>query len=419
MPFWPFKRAAPLPAPRETSSLVITLPGPDLNPRPIGTRKDQLSANLSWVYACTSLIAADVRANPWKLYRPARDRKDWRVVDEANAAYRVLKRPSREHTWGSLIELTDLHLSLCGEAFWNLITTTDGGRVVGLQIIYPHWVEGRADNEDKPGWKVTVPGRAPQVLPDEDVIVFRNPHPTDPRRGASPVEAFAVSYDMDLYARAYGAALLRNRAQPDGLLSSEQELTPEQADAIRERWKDNHSQPGYIAVLGKGAKYQALSVPLKDLAFLELARLTRDNILAIYKVPASKLGLLEDANRANGDEADENYKESAVLPRLRKYGEAINTLILPRLEGGKGLVLEFENPVGEDETYHLERAKAALNAGAIKVNEFRTLIGLDPASDGDVYLIPNTVRAVRTLTEAAQQAAEGANANQPEPAPPV
>ena len=150
-------------------------------------------------------------------------------------------------------------------------------------------------------------------------------------------------------------------------------------------------------MLGQGVRYQPLSLPLRDLEFQDLARLTRDQILAIYKVPASKLGLLENASLANGREADQNYKESALRPRLERYQEAINTLVLPRLPETRGARFLFENPVDEDREYELERATRALSAGAIRVNEYRHLIGLEPAAGGDVYLVPDGVRMAREL----------------------
>ncbi|POP04481.1 phage portal protein, partial [Salmonella enterica] len=111
---------------------------------------------------------------------------------------------------------------------------------------------------------------------------------------------------------------------PAGVLSVEHELTQEEADLLRERWMDRYYRKrDGIAVLGKGARYQPIAIPLSDIKFLEVGRFTRDQILGIYRVPASKLGLVDDVNRANAEANDRTYRANVLRPRLRRLEEAI------------------------------------------------------------------------------------------------
>lgn len=387
------RRGAAVPQPRGGSGFTGLLrQGPELELRPLRGRRQALEAYAGWVAAAAGALAQDVRAAPWDLWRRSGGKQHWRRLAETEIPP-LLLRPNALQTWGDLLELTQLHLDLAGEAFWHLLTEVDGRgheRVTGLQMLYPHWIERPVFDRDGlglAGWRLQVPGHAPRTLPARDVVFLRYPHPLEPLRGASPVEAFALSHELDLHARAYAGALLKNRATPELVITSEEELTSDQADLIRERWLERYRDPASgPAVLGRGGKVQQLGGQLKDLAFLELAQLSRDQVFAVYKLPASKVGLTTDSNRANAEAADATYKENAVLPRLRRIEEAINHALLPRLEAeaemgareGR-LWFEFESPVREDREHLLRRAGELLANGAITLDRYRELLGEDPA----------------------------------------
>ena len=384
------KRASPLPLPRPgagpVSLLIGDLAQPDV--KPIDTKPEQLGAYAGWVYAAASLLARDVRAQPVHLYRlPARG-GDNRVEVEMP---QVLKRPNSIMAWGDLLELTQLHLDLAGEAFWHLVTD-QRGRVIGIQSLAPHWVtEPVVSDEGLVAWRVQVPGWGQvRELPASDVVWFRYPHPASPWRGASPVEAFGVAQHFDLYLRAYGATMLRNDAGvPTGILSTNLDLREDQIEAIRERWIERYyRRRDGVAVLTNGATYQPIAIPISDIKFLELGRFNRDMILGIYGVPASKLGLVDDVNRANAEANDATYRANALHPRLRRIAEAVTTHVLPRVMDRRSrYALEFENPERGDPELELRWYTTGLSLGAITRNEYRQRLGLEPALDGDVYLV--------------------------------
>ena len=288
-----------------------------------------------------------------------------------------------------------MHLDLAGRAFWHLITNGGGNsNVVGIQSINPDWVTKEIYTEDRTrllGWEIAISGSNRRVLPAEDVVMFRYPDPIDPVGGMSPIRAVAMSADMDTYSRAYAASHLRNHAQPTGILTTESDLTREQAAVLADAWKDSHQGQNNIQVLGKGASFQTLSAHIKDLEFLNLARVSRDQILAAYHMPASKLGLVEDSSRANGEEADRVYSALCLGPRLRRYHEPLTHRVLPRLGlDSTRYCFEFDPVEVGDKTFDRDAAQAAFQAGAITLDEYRDRIGFGPAADdkGSVYFVP-------------------------------
>jgi len=375
---------------------------------PIKTDGDALKAYSGWVYACVSTIAQDVRSSTWNVWsKTGSRREDWTAL-EGSQVPAVLLRPNATQTWGDLIELTQTHLDLAGRAFWHLVTTPGGtGSVVGIQTLNPDWVQKAVYSEDRTriiGWEIATGGSSRRVIPSDDVVLFRYPDPIDPTGGVSPIRAVAMSADMDTYSRAYAASHLRNHAQPTGILTTEAELTRDQASTLADAWTDTHQGNQRIQVLGKGANFQTLSAHIKDLEFLNLARVSRDQILAAYHMPASKLGLVEDSSRANGEEADRVYSALCLGPRLRRYEEPITYRVLPRLGlDANRYAFEFNAVEVGDKLFERDAAQTAFSAGAITLDEYRERIGFEPAADGRgaVYFVPMGSKVVEAPEDAA------------------
>ena len=390
-------RGAPLPEPIPGGSFVLNMPGA-FNTRPLNRKTQQADSYLGWVYAATSLIAGDIRSQDW-WFEDAEEKE----VDVQERA--ILERPNAFTTWCDLIEVTQLNIDLTGEAFWWLVGGEQFGAVRGIQHVPASWViEAWVPGGVFQGWKMQIPGHAEQIVPGRDLVWFRNPHPSEPWRAISPVETFALSYNMDIYARAYGAALMQNWAQPPGILSSDQELTAEDAEALRVRWKSHRQSAESIAVLGKGARYEPLSISVKDLAFIDLARMTREQILGIYRVPPGKLGLAEEGGTAAEHAARDNtYAKNALAPRLNKLADTINTYVLPRLiqRAVKLPRFVFENPVRKDETFALTKAEQGLKSGVITINQYLIETDRDPlpGPEGDLYMLPTGITLVAKLED--------------------
>src|SRR5690606_32393142 len=108
------------------------------------------------------------------------------------------------------------------------------------------------------------------------------------------------------------------------------------------------------------------------------------------------VGITRDFNRANSDAAMVAYQRQALKPRLARYQDAINTLVLPAMRED-GMWFEFADPVDVDRTVEQQLALNELKAGVISVNEYRERSDLDPLPDGDVYFVPTNVSIKETL----------------------
>lgn len=417
-------RGAALPQPRPGNALsqaLLWLSSGPIDTNPIRTKQQQLSSNVGWAYVAVNRIGLDVRGADRKLWkRTGKKSDDWEEIPEDQVPA-ILTRPDGSMTMGEFVQTTVMHLDLTGEAYWHLITDRGiGGKVIGMQLVYPHWVDEPILDERGiiTGWRVTIPGRSYFQVPAEDMVFLKYPHPMDPLRGLSPVEAYAITHDMDTYARAYASSLLKNRATPELVITVESELTKEQGDLIRSGWLDKYRDPANgPAVLGKGSKVQQLGLNIADLKFLELTQASRETILAIYGVPAAAVGLTTDFNRANAQTARATYWGSCINPRLDIVEEVFNARVMPRIKGKDPRAADtlwwgFDPPNLEDQDFALREADVMFKAGAVTLNEYRERLGRDNlGKDGDVYYMPMGVNVVSSVGFVTDQEDE------PEPLP--
>jgi phage portal protein BeeE len=393
-------RGAPLPIPRKGGGLIaLTIPNPEIDLQPIKTRQQKLEAFAGWVYAATTTIMTDVGQEAWKLVRRTGDRpEDVDPIDDSQIPGHF-KRPNDFLTFQDAIELTTLHLDLAGEAFWHIITAgPESEDAVGFEIVYPHWVEDPIVERGRlVGWRVSIPGVAEghRQIAARDMIFFRYPHPREPLCGASPVEAFALSFELDMQSRGYGAGLLKNNAIPPVVISTEQDLADKDADFISERWKDRHLQrPGEPAVIGKGSKVQLLGLTLQQIGLDVIDKMTRQQVFGTYGVPEFLKGIVEDVNRATAQASTRVYQRNVIKPRLLRIAKGVNGFLIPRIPEVQDLVFKFDNPVQEDLEFQLEKVDKLMERGMITVNQGLLMLGEDEQPDGDVFLVPANVERI-------------------------
>lgn len=358
--------------------------------RPRSKAYDELLGSYqSWVYACARVIANRVSAVPIRI--KAKIARDGELVSEElfdHPLVELLKYPNpfmpRAYFW----QLTQTHLDLCGNAYWLKIRDRLGV-VRELWPLQPERMRVVPDAEKfVVGYLYRVRAQELAFEPDE-IVHFKYPHPLNPWYGLSPVEALAYEVDADLYMRIYQKVTFENDATPSGVLTTTQFIDEDSANRLRARWYERYGgvvNRAKVAILHSGLDFKPIAIPPKDLEFLHQARINRDKLLAAFGVPASKLGLVEDVNRANAEANDATFNQEAIAPRLCLRDEFL-TLSLAR-DFDARLYVESDDPVPRNrEADRLDR-QAYLAAGVLTINEVREQLGKKPVPWGAEAYLP-------------------------------
>lgn len=332
-----------------------------------------------WVYAAVKLISESGAMASFGVYKHA----DEKFEEVVNHPFEILLRsPNPYMSRFELWEQTFVHLELQGNAFWYLQKTKEG-LPAGIWIMRPDRVTPIPDRKTFiSSYKYKINNRVTLLEPSE-VVHFKRYHPLNDYQGLSAVQVATRALALEKNAMEYNAAFFANNAMPDGVLVADQFLTKEQMKVLEDMWKRQHKGPKEahkMAILSGGLKPHPLGVPPKDAEFINSLKLNRDQIMSIYGVPASKVGIVEDVNRANAEANDYTFMKDVMTPKLIRISEKITSGILVPYYGEE-FVGKFEDMIPERKELVLKEIDSIMKSSLMTINELRMRYFNLPAVD--------------------------------------
>jgi len=354
------------------------------------------------VYACImekaqSLPQGIVRVYPMNGAEPLEDHR----------LRRLLQQPNPITTEFEFLELSVVYLDLSGNCYWLIVRARDG-LPAQLWPLRPDLV--RILPSSRPGIfnygyiidPTTGARGAPSEvipIPFEDVIQIKYPNPLDAYFGLSPLRPAARATSLDNGATDFIDTLLRNDATPRTVITTVQKVDEELIELLKSKWMARFSgaRRGSPAFLQQGMDVKVLGMKLDELEFPELRSGTEARICMALGVPPILIGAkvgLDRSTFSNYREARAAFWEETLMPLQRRFIEPIRTRLVPEFSGvGRQTIrADWDNSevlaLREAESAKWERATNALARGGITINDFRDVVGLDAATNGDVFLTP-------------------------------
>lgn len=289
----------------------------------------------------------------WHLWRKAPSGlKEDRVEVTRHAALDLWNEPNKFTTRQEFVESFQQHVDLTGESEW-LISRKPGWPVpLEMWVVRPDMMKPVPHpTEFLTGWEYASPDGMKVPLGLDEVIQIRMPHPTDPFRGMGPVQALLITLDSAKAADEWNHNFFRNSAEPGGIIEVEKRLSDDEFDEMTLRWNEQHRgvrNAHRVAVIEQG-KWVDRSYSQKDMQFVELRQVTRDQVMEAFAMSKPMLGISEDVNRAAADAGLTQFARYLSVPRLERIKGALNNDLLPMFgTTGQGLEFDYENPVPED-----------------------------------------------------------------------
>tara|TARA_Y100000004_G_scaffold182121_1_gene228490 strand:+ start:114 stop:1568 length:1455 start_codon:yes stop_codon:yes gene_type:complete len=266
--------------------------------------------------------------------------------------------------------------------------------VIGLYLLPPNFTFPIPHKKDfVSGYSVQVPNQPERIVKAENVVWVRIPHPTDPYRGQSPLEACGLAIDIDYYSRIYNRNFMVNDGRPGGILMVQGELDDDSAELIRRRFLGNTGTAlggaGRMTILeAEQAKWIDTSMAQRDAQYTETKQLAKEEILMAFGVPESVLGNAAERTFANADTELEVFWRETMLPHLMLIERAFD-----RLDGSEELTVKFNLQdvaiLSRDERERAEFHLEELKFGAISIDEYRSQTGRDPVGADLIHIQGN------------------------------
>ena len=345
-----------LPPPRAVSSTVVT---------------SDTALSLSAVYRAIQIIATPISKMDIKTFRFAGGEEN--QID--NPLF--VNKPSLLDTRRDFLFQTVTSLASKGEAFW-LKTLNANGTVNSVQIIPAENVQVRQDAFGNKLFDYALVNVYPRtemktVTPKEmeHIKLFSQPGVL---RGAGPIQTCKDDIAAALDLRNYAANWFKNGGVPTGVLTTNMQLTAEQADEITARWH-NKQADRQVAVLGNGFNYDAVALSPKDALFTDVQSQMVQQIARMFGVPAR---LLLTGVDGSSDTYTNLLDENQVFYRhtLMAYLDAIEDAITNCLPRGTRVKFDYEGLFKADIATRYNAYKVGVDGGWLSPDEIRAKEGL-------------------------------------------
>lgn len=282
------------------------------------------------------------------------------------------------------------------------VTRNRVGDVIALTLLPPQFTSPIPDEKKfVSGYYVNFGAGNTRIIPAEDVLWIRVPHPIDPYRGQTPLEAAGLAIEFDYYSKVYNRNFVVNDNRPGGILVVGGEIDDEQSEEIRRRFAGNTGSniggAGRLTVMAADtAQYIDTSTSQRDSQYNEARVQNKDEILISFGVPESILGNASQRTFANADVELDVFWRETMLPHLTLLERGFDNLDDdPETYFSYDLssVAILSRDDRERSTFHLEE----LRQGAISIDEYRLLTGRE-AVGIDELLIPTNLSPVMLQT---------------------
>jgi HK97 family phage portal protein len=285
----------------------------------------ETALRLSTVWGCVRLLADSVSTLPLHVYR----------ADERDpiATPPLLQRPSADFP-----ELADwlwavmASVLLRGNA-WGVITARAGAGLLPAQVdlVHPDRVAVATNGDGTQTIRI-----GGEEMDRADLFhVKAYPFPGS-MLGLSPIAYAREAIGLGLGAEKYGAKFFGDGATPQGVLTSDHRIGPDAAEALQARWEQRHKGRRRIAVLGDGAKFQAITIAPEEAQFIATQKFSVSTICRFYGVPPEMM-----AGETAGHEAytspemrGTDFLTFTLRPWLLRVERAVSGL-LPRTQRAK------------------------------------------------------------------------------------
>lgn len=354
------------------------------NPLSEWSKTQQLREYTRYVHTIVSAIAQDVAM----VELTVKDKNGKRI--EKHPIIDLLKRPNPMSSQFQFIEMHITYMKLVGESFWYLTFPNQvSNKPDGIYLLRPDMVDvviGDDEVGSVEGYVLNKSDGTKIPLDTNEIIHHKLPNPLNPYRGMGIVEAARTYIQTEEFSSEWTKNSLYNSGRPSGIVTLKGTINKEEFSALKKRFKQEYSGTNnagktMFIKASDGLEYQKLGMELGEVAIKELKDMTKEDIMMMFRVSKTMLGMSNDVNLSNAREAKIVWQENIIQPDVWRLIDQLDVDLSPRYGG---IHLDFQSEVEADH----EKARADFNAGLMTLNEARVYIGLSELPNGDIRYMP-------------------------------
>jgi HK97 family phage portal protein len=355
-----------------------------------------------WVNAAVTTVAWGLARMILKVYQLKADGQRERVRGDLPAGPgrpsagvaldNLLRNPSPRYGRQRLWRATATDYLIFDNAMWAFDRDPGSGAIMGLYRV--PWskvtvIEG--DVEPILGYKVRG-NKTDRFFAPEDVIHFTSESDPDSPVGVSKLESLKYTVALHEALERHLVAFFENQARPSGNLKLQPGAKQDIIDTVRDQVRQLYASPENAGkVMVTTGDWQSITQNADQSQIIELAKLSREEIAAVFHVPPPIIGILDRAIMSNVRELREQYVRDVVGPHASTFEDALMSQLVMPNPAWSNLFVEFDlsEPLRPD----LEAQAKAMETleRTFTTNERRRLVNLPDLdfAEADTVVVPS------------------------------
>jgi HK97 family phage portal protein len=219
----------------------------------------------------------------------------------------------------------------------------------------------------------------------------------------SPIKQNRLALNVAYQQQKFSERFYANGVKLSGVLEHPQKLSKEAGERLRENWTAAYAgaqNAGKVAILEEGMKFNALLMPLDDAQYIETAKLSREEIAGMFRIPPHMIGALDRATFSNIEQQSLEFAVYTLTPYLVKWEKALaETLLLPSMQDEFYFRFNMDALLRGDMKSRYEAYAQARQWGWLSANDILDLEDRNAIENGDIYLQPMNMIPAGTPVE--------------------
>jgi HK97 family phage portal protein len=304
---------------------------------------------------------------------------------------KLMRRPNPNASQFQFLEMHFTFMNLMGESYWYIVRGNKTLKPKEIYLIRPDCMEVVLDKDGEvSGYVLTKPGGVKVPFDKEEILHHKLPNPYDPNYGLGPVQAAKIYIQTEDYAADWTRNSMYNSGRPSGIVTIKGTITEEQFASVKRQFKEQYSGTANagktLMIKGTdGIEFQKIGMELQEVALKELKEMTRDDIMMMFRVSKTMLGISEGVTLNNARESREMFRENITVPQWDRLTDHLAAFLLPLW--GDQFTLEYKNTVYKTVDQELAEDIASVDKWETK-NEIRLKRDLEPIPGGDILYQP-------------------------------
>lgn len=344
-------------------------------------RSDATLQGNELIYSAVSRIANTMAATPLHLY------KDHQIAADHPLERLISLEPNPNFSAFRFRQTMEALRNTEGNAY-ALVVRDKAGQVERLDILNPTAVEPAFNKATGERWyTITLDGGEKQNIPGFMVVALSHLS-ANGEKGIRPLDVLRSSLEYDRQVKELSLDQLDGVNHGIMLTVPNTALTDEEGESVVDRFLEAYEKSNRSVVLLEGGlTATTFSASPVDAQLLDVERITRNRVAAVYNMPAYLVGD-STGTTLTPEQQQLQFYQQTLTPIMQQWEEELNRKLLTELEYEDGYRFRFDMMamIRADLGTTANIYQMGIRGGWYKPNEVRIRENLPPDPNGDVLM---------------------------------